>query len=170
MKRYDDLINKYFDNELTDTEKEEFRNLIQSDEDIRSDFDIASNLENRLYRAEHPFEPNLSLKVMDTILKKSADKAERNIIFGIVSLFVLSLGGLVYYFLGAEKSSNIIPIPTIDTGFLSPVTDLYNGFTGFISSTQLPESTFLLLTGGAIITFYLLYEYHREVKTLIVKK
>ncbi|GJQ61695.1 MAG: hypothetical protein SCALA702_07480 [Melioribacteraceae bacterium] len=170
MNRSDELINKYLDNELSEAESGELENLVQSDQEIHSELDRSAKLHSNLKLADHPFEPNLSRKVMDTILVKSAEKAEKNIIYGIIIFFAFSIAGLFYWLFNGVTDQTASVLPDVDLSFLSPVTEYYNRSIGFLNSAELPESTYILLAVGAVVTFYLLYEHHREVRTLIIKK
>ena len=75
-----------------------------------------------------------------------------------------------YWLFNGVTDQTASVLPDVDLSFLSPVTEYYNRSIGFLNSAELPESTYILLAVGAVVTFYLLYEHHREVRTLIIKK
>jgi hypothetical protein len=171
MKNYDNILNKYLDNELTIQEIEELSKLINEDEKFKIKLDVQKFVHNTLYNIPIKFAPNgFTDLVMNKIVDKLSDRYRKYYLFrGVISVFTLLLIVVLFwffYFIGeleivqsaVEYSSNykdkIIPSVNYFTDYLK--TDIFKTVSGIVS--------FIILIG-----FYFSFNSHKTLTDKLKK-
>ncbi|MBK8945305.1 MAG: hypothetical protein IPM32_08560 [Ignavibacteriae bacterium] len=93
MKNYDELINKFLDNEIESTELNEFDNLVKTDSNFKMNFVTHKFVHENLYDIPIQIAPeNITESIMSKIFNSISVKYKKSYFFrGIVSLFILML-------------------------------------------------------------------------------
>jgi hypothetical protein len=165
-KDFNEIVNKYIDNELNENELNEVEKMIESDEDFKTSITVQKFVHDSLHEIPLKSAPiGFTDLVMNKIIKKLSEKYKKNYLFrGVVSILSLVLVFILFiffYYLGelevirdaAATTDNIFDkiVPTVT--YLSQIvkTDLFKTITGLIG--------FIVLIG-----FYFNLNSHKELK------
>ena len=166
IENYNNIVNKYVDNELNKQEIDNVNDFLDKDEEFRNTLSVHKYVHESLYDIPLKLAPNgFTESIMNKIVRRISDKYKKNYFFraimAFLSLFFIGVLFLFFYFLGsleivqsASSSANtytdkIIPTLTYFTDFVK--TDIFKTVTGLIS--------FIVL-----VAFYFNLNSHKEMK------
>lgn len=174
MKNYDELHNKYLDNELSEKEYEEFKELIENDKEFYEQTIAYKTVEESLKTlpVESP-SADFTASVMKRIItgSKSIYKKKAYYFYAVVSsmtLCIFGFAGFVFYNAGIS-SANLISKSKIN-GIAGEVQNNFvNHITKFLSETKHLETITTLLLGILMIISYFAFESYRSYKKKLAK-
>lgn len=166
IENYNNIVNKYVDNELNKQEIDNVNGLIDKDEEFRNTLSVHKYVHESLYDIPLKLAPNgFTELLMNKIVHRISDKYKKNYAFRAViaffSVFLMVSLFMLFYFLGSleivqtasSTASNytekIIPTISYFTDFVK--TDIFKTVTGLIG--------FIILVG-----FYFNINSHKELK------
>ena len=164
----DDILNRYVDGELTNSEAAEMFDLIKNDDDALNKLK-AHKMVDRLLRDMEVYQAPrlLTDNIMSRINKKFSKKAESsNFIKIILSIFCLLIIGTLGYFFSLARNENI----SASGEDISFVNDIKNFLLGIDIEYSLIFQNNLILYIGIFLTVMLLFsalflfDSHREFK------
>lgn len=164
----DELLNKYIDNELSETELKELTEILKNDADAQLRLKALHLTEDILKKIEiSPAPDNFTNKFMSKIsVSKSSVKDKVSYFYiGMISFFSLVITGILGYSISLIEFgvSNL----TGDNQYIQKTSKLISGGLGHINSLSGNDSilligaclTFVLLVGG-----YFIIENHKNFK------
>ena len=169
--KYDELMNKYIDNELTSDELNQVEELIKSEKNFSSQLSLHKYVHETLYQVPTKKAPkNITEIIMRKIAGKISDKYKKNYLFRFVvatltSILILTLF-LFFYFLGDlelfknasefsfDYSDKILPS-------LSYIKDIFN--------SEIFKTVTGLLGFVILLLFYFNYNSHKQLKDTLNK-
>ena len=171
IENYNDIVNKYVDNELSSKEINQIDELFNSDENFKKTLSTHKFVHDSLYDMPLKVTSNgFTELIMNKIVHRISDKYKKNYAFRLVmaffSIFLMVSLFLLFYFLGsldfvqtASSTANnyaekIIPTISYFTDFVK--TDIFKTVTGLIS--------FIVL-----VAFYFNLNSHKEMKNRLKK-
>lgn len=163
----DEILNKYIDGELDAAEISELKNLINENPEQLRILKAHKLVDETLPALEiYPAPHNFTERMMNIIYDSAGHVRPKvsGFFIGVVSVFVASILGTLFYSLSAVPAS--APNPTVseyvDKGE-SFLKSFLSGFSGFVGSEN------MTLLGGALtvillISGYFLFESHKKFK------
>jgi hypothetical protein len=168
---YNELLNKYIDNELDTNELNQVEELVKSEKNFSSQLSIHKYVHETLYQVPLKKAPsNITEMIMRKIAGKISDKYKKNYLFRFViatltSILILTLF-IFFYFLGDLEifksaseisfnySNNILPsISYLKDMFNSDIFKTITGLLGFV----------------ILLLFYFNYNTHKQLKDTLNK-
>lgn len=163
---YNNIANKYVDNELNSKELNEVDELLNTSDDFKKTLSVHKYVHESLYELPLKLAPNgFTELLMNKIIHRISDKYKKNYAFRMViaffSVFLMVSLFMLFYFLGSLEitqttsstvsnyTDKIIPTFSYFTDFVK--TDIFKTITGLIS--------FIVLVG-----FYFNLNSHKEIK------
>lgn len=163
--KYDELLNKYLDNELDPAELAEFSQLIENDDEAVKSLKAMKAIEQSVRKIE--FEPapgNVTYDVMKKIASVNKVKRSNWFFWLVVSVFLIGIAAVTFYSIqsykpsaegmGAEKT-------------ITAVKDFFGEKTQSINSVlKSPDIKLIgtVLTLLFLITGYFVFESHRNLR------
>lgn len=174
MKTYDDLINKYLDNELTESELTEFSEMLKTNPDFEMQVKAMQKVEDIIKeipeeKTSDDFTNNLLKKIYHTTIVKR--KENLGYFKFVISLFVtglIAILGYVFYVTGAISKLKV------ESNLADSYVDKFNSYFNldFLNIFK-KNSTVELITAFLIVVLmsaiYISYETYKNYKRRAVK-
>ena len=168
MKRInDELLNKYVDHELTETELNELKDILEYNPDARTKLKAHELVDEILHKMEVNQAPqNFTEKIMDKINFSAIKKGKVSYFFvSVISIFVLAIISVIAFAiikLGGEKLTSQKANPLIDRAKETLAENL-NLLGSFVNNEN------IIFIGGALtvvllISGYFMIESHKNFK------
>ena len=156
MKKYDELINKYLDNELNLAEVNNINDLIKEDADFKLNFATHKYVhENLIDLPVHSVSDNFAEKLMSRILSSISVKYKKSYFFrGIISVLTVML--IVILFLFFFYALNL---PVVQNS-ISGLEESQNLLKPFLIKLKQVLSTNIFKTASAAIGFLILLGFY----------
>ena len=161
----DELLNKYIDNELDNSELEEFNNLLKNDESIVKELKAMKLVEQSLRKIEFDKAPeDTTYKIMKKIEASGKVKQSNWFFWFVISFFGTCIAGILFFVFSIYKPSEtgLISNKTLDT-----VKDFVNvqsqSATNIINGIDLKVAG-IVITLIFCITLYFIYEMRHSFK------
>lgn len=164
MNRFDELMNKYFDNEITLEELNEFQKYLD-DESNNNKFCEMKNVEDIISKMKLENAPqNISEKIMHSIISETPNRSKKKssfplfINFSFISLIFITLGFMVITLNSYEKKGNTL---SIVNKIIIDSSSLLISLTSMLSNKHILVIGFVL-SMALIINFFINIQGHRS--------
>jgi hypothetical protein len=164
--KYDDLVNKFVDNELSNSELSEVEQLVNNDKNFNLNLTTHKYVHESLHDIPQQCAPqNIAENIMQQIIGKLSDRYKKNyffrvIVFAFISILITFLFMLFFY----GSNLQVVQESTNISSYLKIYTQPVINFIHNIITTDMFKTVSGLLSFIILLGFYFTVNSYKELK------